>query len=550
MEHVKRESNVIVVGTGIAGLAAAIRAFDLGLSVRMIEKAGQCGGSTAYSGGQVWVGANHVAARAGIIDSVEDTFLYVSKLANEQPEFFDETLARQWIENAPLATQFYEESGVVSWEVIPDFPDYFYPAVTGSRKAGRYLTGAMFQGEALGGRRDLLLDSPHYPSGITYAEMLGWGGLSSKNDWNWDLLTRRGQEDILTFGHGLAGYFLNGVLDRGIEICTSTRATELLVANDVVVGVRGVGPDGSFDFLGEVILAAGAHDWSEPGPNVPDEQAPLEGSLAPTTLTGDALQLAERVGASITSLPLWAGPRLPGYKVPQPQYVGDAQYRICMEASLPHTFLVNREGQRFCDDSFYQAIVRAALKSDDAGRLPNAEIFMIWDETHHEKYGLGMCMPGEPYYPDGLVTSDSTIAGLAKLLGIDAAGLEQTAREFNQFARDGTDPIYGRGSNASAQAFRGDRLHLPNPNIGPVDTPPFHGMQMCLVGTGIPTRGIRTGIHGRVIREDKTPVTGLYAIGACAVSAASGVGYNSGFTLSRAMTFGYLSATDIAQSLS
>jgi 3-oxosteroid 1-dehydrogenase len=172
---------------------------------------------------------------------------------------------------------------------------------------------------------------------------------------------------------------------------------------------------------------------------------------------------------------------------------------------------------------------------------------MIWDSQHHHRYGLGATMPGEPYPPDLVVKSD-TLGGVAAALGIEPETLELTADQFNTGAETGTDPAFGRGSNLSVRRFRGDWTNNPNPCVGPVVRPPFYGIRIRLLNTGIAAAGVRAGASGQVERSDGEIIPGLYAIGECSTRAAAGVGYNSGYSLSRAMAFGYLAAKHAASS--
>jgi 3-oxosteroid 1-dehydrogenase len=267
--------------------------------------------------------------------------------------------------------------------------------------------------------------------------------------------------------------------------------------------------------------------------------------VTPDTIRGDAMVLAGAVGAEVRALPAWAAPVLPGYRLEQPAFAGDTGYRACFEHCLPHTFLVDRTGRRFCDDSFHSEIVARALQPDGRGQSAHLPIFMVWDEDHHAKYGLGRAMPGEPY-PQGLVTSAPTLTELARQLCIDADGLEATATRFNMLAHSGTDTDFGRGSNLSVRRFRGDWNHQPNPNMGPVARAPFHGMRMRLLNTGIAAGGVRTDGDARVMRTDGSVIDGLYVVGEASARAAAGVGYNSGYSLSRAMAFGWIAARHAA----
>lgn len=537
-------ADVVVVGAGIGGMSAAITAAERGLRVVLLEKGAKVGGAAAYSGGQVWVGGNHVAARAGLEDSAADTLEYVAAAASRDAASLDRHLAGQWIAGAAEAARFLEDLGVITWEVIPGYPDYYYPELPGSRAAGRYLTGAPFDGRRLGADRERLLVSPHFPVGIRYGEMFAWGGLSSKTEWDWDLVAQRRADDVLTFGTGIAAALFRGVLDRGVDVRTEHEVTGLVVSGGAVTGVRVRGPQGESTISGQVVLATGAHDWSAElsakFTGIPPEDG---GSVAPHTLSGDAIALVEPVGGAPDSLPAWAAPVLPGYRLDVPAFDGDTGYRACYEHCLPHTFLVNDRGERFCDDAFHSRIVAAALADGEHGG--NLPFFMVWDAQHHRKYGLGATPPGGQY-PADLVAQAPTLAGLAAALGLPPDALEATAARFNTHAVAGEDPEFGRGTNLSVRLFRGDGKHAANPNVGPVVEAPFFGMRMRLLNTGIAAAGVRTGDHGRVLDGSGEPVPGLYAVGECSARAAAGVGYNSGYSLSRAMAYGFLAATAIA----
>jgi len=543
--------DVIVVGSGIGGMAAAIRAYELGADVVLLEKAAHLGGATAWSGGQVWVGANHVARRAGLNDSIDETLRYVEAIAGDHPELFDLTRAREWIEAATIAAEWYERIGAIEWRMIPGYEDYYYPDAPGSKATGRYLTGEPFAGYRLGSDRKLILDAPGWPIGITYEEMFAWGGVAARDRWDEKVMTDRRRDDVATFGQGIASWFARAVLERGIPIHTEQPASSLIIRDGCVVGVLSAAPTGEHEFTGTVILATGAHDWSEAITDayvgVPADN---RGSLAPLSVSGDGIGLATMVGAATGSVPGTAAPITPGYLLPEPQFEGDSRFRGCYEHCMPHTILVNRDGQRFCDDSFHPSVVANAMAADPNGRRPNLPFFMIWDEWHHRRYGLGITGPGAPYI-DGLVTTAPSLDELAAGLGIDALGLQQTVAAFNGHAEHGRDPEFGRGSNASVRSFRGDRHHGPNPNVGPVVEPPFHGMRLRLLNTGIAAGGLVTGGGAQVVRPDGSPIVGLFAAGECVTrTVGGGTGYNSGYSLSRAMTYGYLAATAAAGQLS
>jgi 3-oxosteroid 1-dehydrogenase len=534
-----KSTDLIIVGSGMAGLTAALIAHEGGASPLVLERSDLLGGTAAYSGGQVWVPGNHVARRQGSDDDVATGLAYVLDIARDQTELLDANLARRWVEQASRVARLLEELDAITWDVIPGYPDYYFPQAQGSQPWGRYMTPAPFQGERLGDLRPHLQPAPHFPSGVTYGEMFAWGGVSSRTSWDYELLEQRRRDDVLTFGHAVAGGLLAAAHARGIAMLRSTAVVELLVDGEAVVGARCRDADGMERTIrGPVLLASGGYDWNtELAADLDGVPWEHGGSVAPTSLGGAALALGQAVGADQVRFPPALAPRLPGYVRPGADR-SPATYHNCYEHCLPHTFIVNRMGERFCDDSFHRSVVKAAV---DPANLP---MFMIWDEQHHRRYGLGASMPGEPY-PAGLVTSASSLPELGEALGIDGVALERTAKRFNEHAADGTDPDHGRGSNRSVQLFRGDRNHQPNHNIGPVAEAPFHGMPLRLLSTGIATTGLRTTGDAQVQRPNGGVIPGLYAAGGAAAMTCSGSGYNSGYSLSQAMTFGALAAEHV-----
>lgn len=536
---------LIVVGAGMGGLSAAVTAANEGCDVILIEKNDRVGGAAAYSGGQVWIGDNHVARREGCEpDTYREVFEYIRALAEVNPEAFDEKLADEWIRGAAEAAEYFESTGVIAWTVIPDYPDYYFPNVNGSKSSGRYITGAPFAGSSLGEARALLLDAPHFPSGITYGEMFEWGGIVSKTTWNHDLIAKRRAGDVMTFGQGIVGHFLAAAIKRGVSITSGTEVTELMVnSNRDVEGVIAVNRDGRrVQLNGPVILATGAHDWDQREGCWNEIPQGSGGSVAPRSLSGDGLALVEPTGAATREIPAWAAPVLPGYLTSLRAFDGDTGFRGCYEHCMPHSIIVNRFGERFCDDSFHPSIVRMGL-AKNRSELRNVPMYMVWDDNHRHRYGLGVTPPGGTY-PEDIVSSAPTLSELAIKLSVNPSEFEATVARFNYHAQRGVDPDFGRGENYSVRRFRGDSNHPISPNVAPLDRAPFHGLNLRLLNTGIASRGILTASSGRVTRPDDSVVAGLYAVGESATRLAAGMGYNSGYSLSRAMTYGRLSVYD------
>lgn len=555
-------SPVIVVGAGLSGLATALGVALHGRRAIVLESAELVGGAAAYSGGQVWCGGNHVAEREGIHDDdLELTERYVRDIAADAPEVLDEQAMLRWIRTAPRAIRHWEDVGAIRWTVIPGLADY-HDEADGALGAGRYLTNETVDGRVLGDWRERLRVSPYFPVGTTYREMLVTGRRAAHVARSDDEEPSGGSvpdhagvpafgiadgreretpdaaEDPLTFGTGVVAGFLARVLaeDR-VEIRTSHPVTALLRDGDgAVSGVRADGPDGPVELRGPVVLATSTYDWN---PDLVREMLGLEpedfGSVAPESLRGDGITLARSVGAAVAKIPATSVPILPGWR----SQVGTG-YGYGPEYALPHTMIVDRSGRRYCNDSYWVDIVAKTLDPDDR-HLP---FFLLWDDRHRQRYGLSATPPGGQY-PDGWVTSAASVPGLADALGIDGAQLEATVAKFNDNAARGEDPDFGRGTVTYVNRFAGDPQHSPSPVLGTLEEPPFHGLRLKFVGTGIGSSGVRIDGDGRVLDERGDTVPGLHAVGSCAALTTTGTGYNSGFALGRGITLAYLVANEL-----
>ena len=522
---------VIVVGAGLSGLATALGVALRGRPVTVFEAADLIGGAAAYSGGQVWVGANHVAEREGLDDDLERAERYVRDIARDHPEVLDETAMLRWLETAPEATRYWEEVGAIRWTVIPGLADYHNEA-GGALEEGRYLTNEVIDGSALGEWRDKLRVSPFFPVGTTYADMFVKGRRLTGFGVTDDGEDETAPKDPLTFGTGVVASFLARVLQEdGIEIRMGQPVTELLTEDGAVIGVRA----GDVEQHGPVVLATSTYDWD---PELVREFLGLEpedfGSVAPDSLRGDGLRLARGAGAATATIPATSVPILPGWRA------GDG-YGYGPEYAMPHAIIVDAAGNRYCDDSYWVDIVARTLDPDDR-HLP---FFLIWDEQHHRKYGLGATGPGEDYPDDLGVKSAPTLTELAAELGIDGEQLERTAGRFNSHAQRGEDPDFGRGSVTYVRRFAGDPSHSPSPVLGEIAEAPFSGLRLKFVGTGIGSSGIHADGDGRVLDHGGEPIRGLYAVGSCAALTTTGSGYNSGFALGRGLTLAYLVANQL-----
>lgn len=549
---------VIVVGAGLSGLATALGVALRGGRAVVLESSDMVGGAAAYSGGMVWVGANHVAAREGIADDLGLAEAYVRDLTSEHPDLLDEVAMKRWLDMAPEAMEYWESVGAIRWEIIPDLADYHAEA-EGALEVGRYLTNAVIDGSELGEWRDRLRVSPNFPVGMTYAEMHVKGRRSSSvaadEPTEDDEIAQHagvpafGKTDVaapascdgdpLTFGTGVVASFLARVLrEPGVEIRLSTPVSSLITdETGAVVGVRADSPDGPVELHGPVVLATSTYDWN---PELVEEFLGLGpedfSSLAPTSLTGGGITMAREVGAAIARVPATRVPIVPGWNSRSATGVSNGP-----EYALPHCLMVDRAGRRFCDDSYWVTIVRGVLNPEER-HLP---FFLIWDEQHHRKYGLGLTPPGGEYPAEFVMQADDLVT-LGSHLGVDGQELARTVARFNKHAERGEDPEFGRGSVPFILRFAGDPKHEPNSVLGPLTEPPFYGTRLKFVGTGIGSSGLRADGDGRVLHESGQVIPGLYAVGSVAALTTMGSGYNSGFALGRGLAVAYLVAQELA----
>lgn len=517
---IDNEHDLVCVGGGLGGLAAAASASARGLSCLVLEASEFVGGCGAYSGGLLW-------APVGDLDSIDDADTYLAHVQGERRG--DDPLRRRVLSAVMEAFDEHRRLGI-DLEAVPGNPDAFHPA-PGSRASGRMWEVA-FDGSRLGHMRPLLSPSPHYRIGLRHREL--YGGASDSGLAAADvepLLVRRQADDLLTMGPGLAAAYLHAAAVTGsADVETGARVTGLVTDSDGrVTGVRLMDGRIAIARLG-VLLATGGYGWAS-------DAADLEGlpdlvEAGPPTTRGDHLAFAGEVGAEVArgGGPQFAlGARVrpdvhPGTDVPLHSQLFDV-------LGLPHTLVVNRAGRRFGDESYYVGINAALGRwSMEEKQWENVPCWLIVDEQFRRRYPLATVPAGVDYPPT--VTSADDPRTLAEILGVDAAGLVATLARFNHHAAVGEDPDFGRGSRAFVRRRYGDPQHGPNANLGPVSEPPFHALPLRLLGTGMCSFGLRTDADARVLRRGGAAVPVLYATGNAAATSEFR-GYITGYANSR-----------------
>jgi 3-oxosteroid 1-dehydrogenase len=532
----------ISIGSGQAGAASALAAADAGLDALIVEKAPLLGGSTVYSYGILWVPNNHLQRRAGVPDATEEGRRYMLYLGAE----------RQWLghvdaflEYAPRALEYFERVGGVPFYPVKGLPDHYYPVAPGSIEFGRNVQVQPLSTADLGEWRDKLRHSP-YVERVTFEEMAQWGGRNNEKNWDHALIAQREADDVRTFGSALSAGMLRGAIGKGVRIMLGTAAERLVVEDGRVTGLEAA-QDGRplrIQARRGVLLGTGLYGANERLVRWFDEFAPMPTHRPPTTTQGDGLVLALEQGAAMHvqhgTLAIHLSYAIPGETeqgFPVGREVG------LREVTAPHTMLVNRDGQRFADESFFEHVA-IKLREFDLWRhsYVNRPCFLIFDQQFWDAYAIEPAPAGGPV-PDWLAHADS-LPELAAKLGVDGQQLEETARRFNGFAERGVDEDFHRGEGMWVRQVTGDLGGRKNPNLGPIDKPPFYGLP--LFPGDAREAGLVTNEHGQVIHVRGQAIPGLYACGEVAAQVFVGVGYQAGFTLTGAMTFGYRAARHAA----
>jgi 3-oxosteroid 1-dehydrogenase len=529
------EYDVICVGGGLGGLAAAIRAHDLGARVLVLERSSMVGGVAAYSGGFCWVGANHLDDAGDTLEATERYLDHVQGAGRP----VDRELRRRYLESAVEATRWFGEAGV-PFSLIRGAADLYEPG-PGSTSQGR-LVECVVPGAELSAWREHLRPSVYYRTGVSRDEI--YHVLAGDVDARLALLAEREDQDLLTHGTGLAGAFVREALvRRGVECRLEHRVTQLLREGDRVVGVVAGGPDGPVSIRATrgVVLAVGGYGNAADAAELEDVPELIE--AAPPVVAGDGLTLGQSVGATLVR---GADPFVVlGARFEQRTHPGSDEplYSQLLEnLGFPHSMIVNRDGRRFGDESYYGALIRG-LRTYDSRRKQwvNFPCWLVLDDTFRQQYPLGPYPPGAEY-PDDVLRFD-TLEELAAATGIDPTGLAETVATYNRAAETGEDRDFARGSLPFARQAYGDPRY-PNPNLGPVATAPFYALPLHVLGVGLSSMGLAIDSSARVLRRDGSPVAGLYATGNAAATREL-KGYVTGLANARNYTYAWCAATDM-----
>jgi 3-oxosteroid 1-dehydrogenase len=531
--------DVVVLGTGAAGLTASLRAAADGASVGLFEKAETIGGTTAWSGGVSWLPLNRHEQEAGIADDRETVLTYLDSLSHG---LIDPELAAAFVDTAPEVVDWLEANSPVVFETVRGLSDY-HPEHPGGRREGRSVECPLFPFDELGEWAARVTRGYQLTGDIAMSETpLGRRAPDSVPA---SELARRRERDERGCGQALVGRLLRGLLDRGVVPRTGCRGERLLVEDGAVTGVRLRGPDGTFDARarGGVVLATGGFEH-DPDLVRAFLRGPLERPVSVPTNTGDGLRMAMRVGSALgTMREAWWVATI---DVPV-EGRGVVPWQVNSERTRPHCIMVNRDGNRFTDEAANYNALGNAFHVVDVARFDyvNSPAWLVFDGHYFATYGLARRTPAEPT-PDWIAEAP-TLAALADRIGVPAASLEATVARWNAHVAAGSDPDHGRGESHHDRAW-GDTVRYGETRqstLGPLDTPPYFAVQVRVGALGTKGGPLTDG-DARVLDVDGAPLPGLYAAGN-AMASVMGMTYGGhGGTLGPALVFGYRAGRDAA----
>ncbi|CAM2783011.1 FAD-binding protein [Mycobacterium intermedium] len=517
------EFDVVVLGSGGAGLTAALSAATAGASVKVFEKAPTVGGTTAVSGGIAWIPAHNRAPDREL--TVADALKY---LRAQSFGSMDDELVETFVRTGPLMLDFVEKHSGLRFEVAEGFPDYQPELPGGQPGGGRSLSAAPFDLGVLGDWSERITAFPADWSNVGF-------DAETRARLHADV-ARAG--DLCVAGTALVAGLLQGLLDAGVAPCVNSRAEQLIVEGDAVVGARIAGPEQSMDVRARrgVILGTGGFEW-DPALVQAFLRGPMHGAVSPPNNTGDGLRMAMALGADLANMG-------EAWWVPIVQIPGDTiddkprSRSVRLERTRPRSIIVNRAGRRFVNEAGeYNSMAGAFHYLDPRGGYVNDRAWIVFDSIHLQRYGFLGVEPGAPV-PEWFCES-ADLAELGAKTGIDAAGLEQTIARWNRDVAAGHDPDFGRGSSAY-DGYWGDHTAttLAGKTLGPIDTAPYYAVPVQVGAMGT-KGGPRTDRDGRVLHVSGRPIPGLFAAGN-AMAGATGRAYGgAGGTLGPAMVFGY-----------
>jgi len=545
---------VVVVGAGGAGMTAALAAGRRGLDAVLVEKSPWFGGSTARSGGGVWIPGNDALRSAGQVDrdDLEQSMLYLDSIVGDDvPKVRRDT----FLARGPEVMDFIREHTPVRFAWVPEYADY-HPEAPGGRLRGRSVEPVPMDARRLGDELERL--HPAYTKApanliVTQADFrkisLGMRTVRGPLTMLRVILARlwstlRGRR-MYAMGNALAIGLRQGLIDAGVPVHYETELTDLLIEGGRVVGVRVLhhGEPTTIRARRGVILGSGGFEKNlEMREKYQPQPTSVDWTTGSVNNTGGGILAGIAAGAQTDLLDdAWWGPTIP---------LPSGPWFCLAERNLPGSIIVNSAGRRFMNEAQPYVDAVHAIYAGEATGVPHVPAWMVIDQRYRNRYLFAGLSPRQPFpgrwYKSGVVKKADTLTGLADQIGVPADALEETVRRFNGFAASGVDDDFHRGESGYDRYYS-DPTVKPNPSLHAIDQAPFYAVK--IVPGDLGTKGgLVTDERARVVRPDGSVIPGLYAAGNVS-SAVMGHTYaGPGATIGPALTFGYLAALDLADS--
>ena len=562
MDGLDHVVDVLIIGSGGGGMAAALTAHASGLDALVVEKSSHFGGSTALSGGGIWVPGAPAQRREGYSPDPESVVEYLVKITDG---LVSEARIRQYVESAPKMLEFFEQlSGWFEFVWKPGYADY-YPELPGGSELGSTINVPPIDLRKLGpDEQTMLKPLALAPRGIWlgpkelrtfYRIRQSWAGKGVLLKLIWRMVKARAfNERMAAIGQSLAARLRLAMRESGIPLWLDAPMTELLTdANGSVTGAV-LERDGAKQRIGArrgVILASGGFDhdlaWRKQQLPVVDQ----DWSFGNPAAMGDGIRAGQKVGAATDLLDeAWWFPAI--------QWPDGRMQFMLNERMMPAQFIVNGEGRRFINEAApYMDFGHAMIDGQKSG-VTHIPCWLITDHRSWNRYVVGGHLPipkipGAPvptgrkvpsaWLESGVVKAATSWDDMATKIGVPAAELRETAARFNELARKGHDDDFDRGDSVYDNYY-GDPT-LPNPNLHPLGDPPYYAFRIVLGDLGT-SGGLLTDEYARVLRSDGTIVPGLYAVGNTSAPVMGRSYAGAGATIGPAMTFGFVAAKHLA----
>jgi len=547
------EFDFVVVGSGAAGMTAALTAALRGLRTVVLEKTGYYGGSTARSGGGVWIPGGAPLRKAGVQDSPEQSSAYLEHVAGKD---VPASLRVAFLTHGPAMLDLVLANTPLRLVWVPDYSDY-YPEAPGGMAKGRSAEPGLFDASKLG--TELARLNPPYlpaPAGVTVTQA-NYRWLSLGTSHPRAILTaarvtarmlrsKATGRRLLSLGQALTAGLRVGLIQANVPVWLSTPMTGLHIEDGRVTGVYVIrhGRPMLIRAARGVLLATGGFERNAEMRRR-YQRAPIgvEWTVGSAGNTGDGIVAGEAAGGVAELMDdAWWGPSIP---------LTGGPYFCLAERSLPGCMFVNGAGERFVNEAAPYVDAVHAMYDRHTEDNPHIPCWMILDQRYRNRYVFAGLPPRKPlprrWYSSGTVFRADSLTDLADQIGVAADGLAKTVQKFNEFARAGKDEDFGRGDSAYDHYY-GDPNCKPNPNLAPLAQPPFYAIK--IVPGDLGTKGgLRTDEQARVLRADGTVIGGLYAAGNTSAMVMGRSYAGPGATIGPAMTFGYLAALDAAGAL-